>query len=127
MTDPNQGITVEHVPDFSAQGFAPAAGVAAAAAPEGVSAAAAAQLTNVHALALSACVSASYNPTTNKICFNFPIVGNICITSPIPIPVGAQLKVCGQTCGSFIPHGLKVTVYLNNNPVFTKVVWGTCP
>lgn len=81
----------------------------------------------VQALNLQACVSASYDPTTNKICFSFPIIGQICFPSPISIPIGATLKVCGDLCTSWgIPTGLKITLYLNNNPVWSGVVWGSC-
>lgn len=51
----------------------------------------------VEALALSACVGASYDKSSNKICFKIPIYGDICIVSPIPIPVGGSLKACAQT------------------------------
>lgn len=81
----------------------------------------------VQALNLQACVSASYDPTTNKICFSFPIIGQICFPSPISIPVGATLKVCGDLCTSWgIPTGLKITLYLNDNSVWSGVVWGSC-
>lgn len=81
----------------------------------------------VQALNLQACVSASYDPKTNKICFNFPIIGQICFPSPINIPIGATLKVCGDVCTSWgFPKGLKITLYLNNNPVWSGVVWGSC-
>ncbi len=84
------------------------------------------QLEGVLALKLSACVGASYDPNTNKICFTIPIYGNYCITPPISIPVGGQLKVCAQTCGSLIPTGLKATVYLNGESIFTTVLFGSC-
>jgi hypothetical protein len=83
-------------------------------------------LEGVQALKLSACVGASYDSNTNSICFQIPIYGNFCIPSPVHIPVGADLKACAETCGSFIPTGLKVTLSLNGNPIVTKVVWGSC-
>jgi hypothetical protein len=35
------------------------------------------------------------------------------------------VKACFKTCGSFIPTGFKVTIYINGRAVFTKVV-GRC-
>src|SRR5471032_1830 len=80
----------------------------------------------VLALDVSACVSASYDGS--KICLTFPIIGNICFNAPINIPVGAVLKACGTVCTKWgvIPEGLKITLYLNNNPVWNGVVWGSC-
>jgi hypothetical protein len=104
------------VPDYSSHGFnagdAPGATVRLSA--------------DVLALKLSACVQASYDPSTNQICFQVPIYGNYCISSPIPIPVGGQLKACVETCGSIIPSGLKVTIYVNGSAVFTRTLWGSC-
>lgn len=105
------------VPDFTVTGF------------DGAStrlASAHSQLKDVKALKLSVCVGASYNPSTNQICFNIPIYGDICITSPVAIPVGGELKACAETCGSFIPTGLKVTVYLNGTAIFSGTVVGSC-
>lgn len=105
------------VPDFTVKGF------------DGESsslAAAHAQLKDVKALKLSVCVSASYNPSTNKICFNIPIYGDFCITSPVSIPIGGELKACAETCGSLIPTGLKVTVYLNGTAIWSGTVVGSC-
>ena len=81
---------------------------------------------SVLALGLSVCVGASYNPSTNKICFTIPIYGDYCITSPIQIPVGGQLKACAKTCGSFIPTGLKATLYLDDKEITTVVLFGSC-
>lgn len=105
------------VPDFTVTGFD--------AKPKQMEAAHA-QLKGVLALKLSVCVGASYDPSTNKICFSVPIYGDICVTSPIPIPVGGQLKACAETCGSFIPTGLKVTIYLNGSAIFSGTVIGSC-
>ena len=116
----NPGAAEAHVPDFSVVGFSAVAGA-------GAGAPGAAVHEGVKALKLSACVSASYNAGTNQICFTVPIYGNYCVASPVPIPVGATLKACVETCGSFIPHGLQATMYLNNNPIFTATLWGTCP
>jgi hypothetical protein len=105
------------VPDYSVTGFD--------ANPERLESAHA-QLKDVLALKLSVCVGASYDPATNKICFNIPIYGDICVTSPVSIPVGGALKACAETCGSFIPTGLKVTIYLNGEPIFSGTVIGSC-
>ena len=83
-------------------------------------------LTNVEALNLSVCVGASYDQSNNQICFNIPIYGNFCVTSPVHIPVGGAIKACAQTCGSIIPTGLKATLYLNNNPILTVTLFGFC-
>jgi hypothetical protein len=103
-----------HVADFTVTGFGPAG--AAARHP---------QLEGVLALKAQFCVSASTAPN-NQICFSAPIVGQYCITSPVPIPPGAQLKACGETCGSWIPTGVKVSIYLNGNVIWTGTVWGSC-
>jgi hypothetical protein len=84
------------------------------------------QLEGVEALAIKGCVTASYDSKTNKICFKIPVLGSYCFTSPIKIPVGAKLKACFETCGKIIPTGAKVTVYLNDKVLFTKVI-GKCP
>ena|ERR1700723_432317 len=105
--------TGDHIPNFSAVGFV------SNAAPTQLA------LSGVHALAISACVGGSYNPATHQICINFPVIGNICFTSPIPLP-GGEIKVCGSTCGTIIPTGLKATVYVNNVPIVTLVIWGVC-
>jgi len=76
---------------------------------------------------LEVCVTASYNAGTNQICFKVPIYGDYCVQSPITIPISASLKACVKTCGSFIPHGLQATMYLNGNPFLTKTLWGNCP
>jgi hypothetical protein len=116
----NQETTDQHVPDFTTRGFDEA--------PQALSSQTQAQLQGVEALKLSVCVSASYNQSTNQICFNIPIYGNFCVTSPIHIPGSATIKACAQTCG-LIPHGLKVSIYLNGSstPILTKVIWGRCP
>lgn len=103
---------VAAVPDFTAAGF-----TAAGAHP--------AALDGVLALQLSVCVAASTEPG-NKVCFSVPGFGKYCVTSPVPIPPGAQLKACAQTCGSIIPTGLKVTIYLNGTAIYTGVLWGSC-
>jgi hypothetical protein len=113
--------TEAHVPDFSAVGFA-----ATSASSEDQLAQAHAAVPELLALALSVCVSASYDPGTNKICFTVPIYGQFCITPPVSIPVGGQLKACAQTCGQFIPTGLKVTIYLNGTVIWSGKVVGRC-
>lgn len=106
------------VPDFTVTGF------------EGGSsdrlAATHAQLKNVQALRMSVCVGASYNSSTNEVCFEIPIYGQFCIPSPVKIPVDAELKVCAETCGSIIPTGLKATLYVNGSAVTTVVLVGFC-
>lgn len=103
----------EHVPDYSTVGFA-------------ATATSSAKLDGVLALRMSVCVGASYNQATNQICFTIPVYGDYCLTSPITIPVSGQLKVCAETCGSFIPTGLKATVYLNGTVLFTANLFGIC-
>jgi hypothetical protein len=103
-----------HVTDFSVAGFANTEAASSMPSFDGYMAA-----------AIKFCAAASTQPG-NKVCFTAPVFGSLCITLPIPIPAGASVKACGETCGSFIPTGLKVTIYLNNAPVFTKVVVGSC-
>ena len=74
------------------------------------------------ALGISACVSATSEG--RKVCFKFPVIGNLCINVPISIPPGV-LKACGSTCG-IIPKGLKVTLYVNDHAIWSGVVWGHC-
>ena len=105
------------VPDFTAVGFDESGSGDAKAY---------AQSEDLLALQLSACVVGSYDPSTHKICFKFPVYGTFCVLSPIPIPVGGQIKVCGTTCGRFRPTGLKVTIYLNGKVIWSGVVWGHC-
>jgi hypothetical protein len=105
--------TNDPVPNFAAVGF------------ETKSTPAQLALPGVQALAISACVSATYNPSTGEICIHFPVIGNICFKIPIPLPPG-ELKVCASTCGPFIPTGLKASVYVNNIVIFTGVIWGHC-
>lgn len=80
---------------------------------------------HVQALQLSGCVSATYNPGNNQICFDIPIFGSHCVPSPISIPVGAQLSACFSTCGSIIPTGVRITINLNGNPIYTFTI-GRC-
>ncbi len=101
----------DHVPDFSVHGFDVSSNELSA------------NLEGVHALQLSACVSASYQ--NGQLCFTLPIFGKKCISVPVKIPVGATLKVCGQTCGSIIPTGMKLTLYVNNVAVYTFTI-GRC-
>lgn len=114
----------DHVPDFTAAGFTGAAAPDAQA--EVTRFGAQADLGGVQALALSVCVGASYNPQTHQVCFNIPIYGNFCVKLPISIPVGGSIKVCAQTCGSFIPTGLKATIYVNGSAVKTIILFGFC-
>lgn len=85
------------------------------------------QLENVSALKIQACVGASYNSTTNKICFKIPIYGDVCIESPVHIPVSAELKACVETCGgSLLPKGVKGSVYMDNQVIWTGIIVGSC-
>lgn len=108
-----KGSQGEHVPDYSTVGF-------------GAHAAPNVKLDGVLALKMSVCVGASYNPSNNQICFTIPIYGDYCITSPVSIPVGGQLKVCAETCGNYFPTGLKATVYLNGNVLTSVTLFGAC-
>ena len=113
------------VPDFETVGFGGAgAGAKSAAALTQAHAA----LGDVRALSLSVCVGASYDPNTKQICFTIPIYGQLCVTSPVAIPAGGSIKACAQTCGSIIPTGVKVAIYLNNdpNPIFSGTIVGFC-
>jgi hypothetical protein len=111
---------VDEVPDFTAAGFTASSEVTANAETFN---AALATLQGVEALAISGCVTASVSG--NQICFSIPIFGRFCFPSPVPIPIGAQLKACFSTCGRIIPTGAKVTIYLNGRAIFTRVV-GRC-
>lgn len=102
-----------HVEDFSTSGFSTNQAVTSMPRFDGYTAA-----------LIKFCAGASVSG--NQVCFEAPVFGRICVPLPIPIPVGASVKACGETCGSFIPTGLKVTIYINNAPVYTKVVVGSC-
>lgn len=108
------------VPDFTVTGFAAQGGGASEFQ---------ALLPNALALAIKFCVKGSYNQQTHQLCVDIPVIGTKCITIPLSIPISASIKVCGETCGSFIPHGVKVSVYIdsNPNPIWSGVIWGTCP
>ena len=113
-------LSAAEVPDFSEAGFTASSEVSANA--ETFSAALA-TLQGVDALAISGCVAASVSG--NQICFSIPIFGRFCFPSPVRIPIGGQLKACFQTCGTIIPTGVKVTIYLNGRAIFTRVI-GRC-
>ncbi len=115
----HDSVNSQIVPDFTKVGFAPAVAQTHKATAD-------LQSQGVLALKLSACVSASYNQQTNKICFTAPIYGDFCVTSPVTIPAGAEIKACVETCGSFFPSGLKVTIYLNGSVIYSTVLWGSC-
>lgn len=106
----------EHLPNFAVAGF------------DGDHTAnfdaVAATFAGVDAAQIKACVNATYDPATHQLCFTIPVLGKYCINVPIPIPVGATLKVCAQTCG-IIPRGAKVTVYLNNTAIYSTTI-GKC-
>ncbi|HEX8211697.1 MAG TPA: hypothetical protein VF584_16100 [Longimicrobium sp.] len=107
------------VPDFEAVGFGDAEANDLTQAH--------AALGDVKALSLQVCVSATYDPGTKQICFTIPIYGQKCVTSPIGIPVGGAIKACAQTCGSPLPHGVRVSFYLNKDPApFYTKVFGRC-
>jgi hypothetical protein len=109
------------VPDFTVTGFA--AAPAAGGAQEFQ-----AQLPNILALNVKFCVKASYSQQTHQLCVDVPIIGTKCITIPLPIPVGGSLKACGETCGSWIPTGVKISLYVGTdpNPIWSGVIWGSC-
>lgn len=77
---------------------------------------------------ISACVSAKYDD--GRICVDFPIVGNICFNVSLPIPVDASVKVCMESCGFRIGvppfKGIKATVYSQDSPIWSGVIWGSC-
>jgi hypothetical protein len=110
------------VTDFETVGFGGAGGAQANALAQ-----AHAALGDVKALSLSGCVGASYDPTTNQICFSIPIYGQHCVAAPVPIRPGATFKACFQTCGVFVPTGFRVSIYLNGNstPIYSTV-FGRC-
>jgi hypothetical protein len=83
-------------------------------------------LQDVKALNLKVCVGAKYDKSKKTVCFNVPIYGNLCVKVGISIPINAQIKVCAETCGRFIPTGLKATIYVNNNKIWSGKVVGSC-
>jgi len=107
--------STNHVADFTVTGFAPAVGASEFQA----------QLPNIQALNIKFCATGSYNSQTHQLCVDVPVIGTKCISVSLPIP-GGNVKVCGETCGTFIPTGVKVTVYFNNNPIWSGVIWGSC-
>lgn len=105
------------VPNYSVVGFGDKSSQIAAAH---------ANISDLKALRLSACVGASYISDSNKICFKIPLYGDFCVTSPVPIPIDAEIKACAETCGQFIPTGLKATIYLNGNSIWSGNLAGSC-
>jgi hypothetical protein len=85
-------------------------------------------LPNVLALNIKFCVKASYNQQTQQLCIDVPVFGTKCIHIPLHIPVSASLKACGETCGSIIPRGIRISLYVDNNPtpIWSGVIWGSC-
>jgi hypothetical protein len=77
---------------------------------------------------ISACVSATYD--NGKICVNFPVIGSICFSVSLPIPSGTSVKVCMETCGfkfGFPPfNGIKASVYVGDQNLWTGTIWGSC-
>lgn len=111
-TNTNYSDAQSHVPNFSIRGFEEAAELPA--------------LQGVHALQVKACVAASYDPNSKQICVDIPIFGKRCFSGPGSIPVGGALKVCLETCGGIIPKGAKGTLYVNDQPIWTGVIFGSC-
>jgi hypothetical protein len=83
---------------------------------------------STQAAKISACVSAKYD--NGRICVHFPIVGDICFSAPLSIPVDAKVKVCMETCGFQykVPpfKGIKATVYFQDEAIWSGVIWGHC-
>jgi len=48
----------------------------------------------------------------------------------LPIPSGATVKVCMDTCGFRfgVPpfNGIKASVYFNGTDIWTGTIWGSC-
>jgi hypothetical protein len=107
------------VPNFTVVGFAPRTSANRLAEAH-------AKIPGLRAVRLQACVSATYDAASNQICFSIPIYGDFCVQSPIQIPVGAELQVCAETCGSIIPTGVMATVYLNGNEIYSDTIVGDC-
>lgn len=79
-----------------------------------------------HAL-VSICVNAT--ASNGRICFNFPLVGNVCFNPPVTIPNGT-VQVCASTCGFRIGvppfKGIKANVIVNGNTLWSGTIWGSC-
>lgn len=77
---------------------------------------------------ISACVEAKYE--NGQICVNFPVIGDICFKVSLPLPSGSSVKVCMETCGyKFTPpffKGVKATVYVGSQALWTGTIWGHC-
>lgn len=83
---------------------------------------------STEAAKISVCVSAQYD--NGQICVDFPIVGNFCFKAPLSVPVNATVKVCMESCGFHIGippfKGIKGTVYFQDQPIWSGVIWGSC-
>ena len=77
---------------------------------------------------INVCVSATYQ--NDQICVNFPIVGDFCFDVSLPIPEGSAVKVCMETCGFRIGlppfKGIKASVYVGDDELYSGTVWGVC-
>jgi hypothetical protein len=77
---------------------------------------------------INVCVSATYQ--NGQICVNFPLVGDLCFDVSLPIPEGASVKVCMETCGfKFgVPpfNGIRASVYVGDDELFSGTIWGVC-
>jgi hypothetical protein len=115
-----QQLAAAEVPDFTSAEFSPSSQTSVQVNTLNT---ALSTLQDVEALSFSGCVTGK--PSGKDICFTVPILGRYCIPSPAPIPANARVVVCFQSCGSSIPTGFRLTIYINAKAVSTIVI-GRC-
>lgn len=79
---------------------------------------------DVLALEFKTCVRAFLD--NDQICFDMPYFGKQCIRPPIPLPkIEGMLSACVQSCGRLIPTGAQVSIYYNDQKLFSYSI-GIC-
>jgi len=103
------------VPNFTAVGF----GVQAKESKEIVSHLV--DLSHHETVFIQGCLGASYNADSHQICVSLPIVGNVCVPSPVNLPIGVQIQACYQTCTTWgIPTGVQVSFRVNGAVILSQ-------
>ena len=68
------------------------------------------------------CVGASTR-SGNRICASLPLIGTVCIKSPIPVPSGASVKACAKAITTWgIPRKVCVNFEVQGRTVASKCV-----
>lgn len=78
-----------------------------------------------HLKALGGCISATVSG--GQVCVSLPIVGNVCLPIPLPLPDGTSVQACFSICFTvFIPTGVELTVSYNGNVIIQQSFGAGC-